>query len=154
MTDRQTVLVDSFRGGPSRVGVGAEHVGAHRYPISHTLTIRPTMYVLVASLLLSAALRGSGLVARALLRADLFVSSFCRSASRSQRLQRRHERSSMGRLQSLRPLLAHFYSLLLLRVPLLTFRSLASLFVPFLLGFRFIHFLSLFFLLFATTCIF
>ena len=30
------------------------------------------MYVLVASLLLSAALRGSGLVARALLRADLF----------------------------------------------------------------------------------
>ena len=31
------------------------------------------MYVLVASLLLSAALRGSGLVARALLRADLFA---------------------------------------------------------------------------------
>ena len=30
------------------------------------------MYVLVASLLLIAALRGSGLVARALLRADLF----------------------------------------------------------------------------------
>ena len=33
------------------------------------------MYVLVASLLLSAALRGSGLVARALLRADLFAST-------------------------------------------------------------------------------
>ena len=34
------------------------------------------MYVLVASLLLSAALRGSGLVARALLRADLFATFF------------------------------------------------------------------------------
>ena len=33
---------------------------------------RPTMYVLVATYLPSAALRGSGLVARALLRADLF----------------------------------------------------------------------------------
>ena len=46
---------------------------AHNLKESHTLTIRPTMYVLVAPHLLSAALRGSGLVARALLRADLFA---------------------------------------------------------------------------------
>ena len=39
------------------------------------------MYVLVASLLLSAALRGSGLVARALLRADLFEKKYYKRQS-------------------------------------------------------------------------